>query len=54
VADGVNVTLIEQLPPAAKPAPQLFVCAKLVLLVPVIAMLVRVKAAVPVLVSVTT
>jgi hypothetical protein len=54
VADGVNVTLIEQLPPAAKLVPQLFVCAKLLLFVPVIAMLVRVTAAVPPLVSVIT
>jgi hypothetical protein len=52
VADGVNVTLIEQLAPAAKLVPQLFVCAKLVPLVPVIAMLVRVNATALVLLSV--
>jgi len=39
IADGVNVTSIEQLAPAARLAPQLFVCAKSPLLVPVKAML---------------
>jgi hypothetical protein len=39
-AVGVNVTSIEQLAPAARLAPQLFVCAKSPLLVPVKAMLV--------------
>ena len=36
VAVGVNVTLMVQLAPAARLAPQLFVCAKSPLLVPVI------------------
>jgi hypothetical protein len=52
VADGVNVTLMEQLAPAAKPVPQLLVCAKFPLLVPVIVMLVRVNATALVLLSV--
>ena len=39
IAVGVNVTSIEQLAPAARLAPQLFVCAKSPLLVPVKAML---------------
>jgi hypothetical protein len=52
-AAGVNVTLIEQLAPAAKLVPQVFVCEKSPLLVPVKVMLVRVSAAVPLLVSVT-
>jgi len=37
--EGENVTLIVQLAPAAKLAPQLFVWPKLLLLVPVIAIL---------------
>src|SRR5207244_1880436 len=41
---GVNVTSIEQLAPAARPAPQLLVCAKSPLLVPVKAMLVMLSA----------
>src|SRR5437588_244022 len=44
VAVGVNVTSIEQLAPAARLAPQLFVCAKSPLLVPVKAMLVMLRA----------
>ena len=40
LAVGMNVTSIEQLAPAAKLGPQLFVCAKSPLLVPVKAMLV--------------
>jgi hypothetical protein len=48
VAAGVNVTLIEQLTPAAKLVPQLLACEKSPLLVPVIEMLVRFKAAPPV------
>jgi hypothetical protein len=52
VAAGLNVTLIAQLAPAAKLAPQLFVCEKSAPLVPVNVMLVRVNAAVPLLVRV--
>ena len=52
VAAGLNVTLIAQLAPAAKLVPQLFVCEKSPLLVPVNVMLVSVNAAVPLLVSV--
>lgn len=48
-AVGLNVTLIEQFPPVATLAPHVFVCEKSPLLVPVIAMLVRVKVADPVL-----
>ena len=44
VAVGVNVTLIVQLAPAATLVPQLLVCAKSPLLVPVMAMLVRLNA----------
>src|SRR5256712_484762 len=44
IAVGVNVTSIEQLAPAARLAPQLFVCAKSPLLVPVKAMLVMLSA----------
>ena len=47
VAVGVNVTLIVQLPPAATLEPQLLVCAKSPLLVPVMAMLVIDSAALP-------
>ena len=43
-AVGVNVTSIEQLAPAARLAPQLLVCAKSPLLVPVKAMLVMLSA----------
>jgi hypothetical protein len=53
-AAGVNVTLIAQLAPTARLVPQLFVCEKSPLLVPVNVMLVRVNAAVPLLVRVTT
>jgi hypothetical protein len=53
VAVGVNVTLMAQLAPAARLAPQLFVCEKSPPLVPVIVMLVRVNRVVPLLVSVT-
>jgi uncharacterized protein YqcC (DUF446 family) len=52
-AVGVNVTEMLQLPPAATLAPQVLVCAKSPGLVPATAMLVTVKAAVPVLLSVT-
>jgi hypothetical protein len=44
---------MEQFAPAATLVPQLFVCEKSPLLVPVKVMLVRVNAAVPLLVSVT-
>ena len=54
VANGVKVTLIEQLLPAAKLEPQVFVCAKSVLLVPVIAMPDMLSVPVPLLVIVTT
>ena len=53
VADGVNVTLMVQLAPAAKLDPQVVVRAKLVLLVPVMVMLEIVRAPAPVLVKVT-
>ena len=52
-AVGVNVTEMLQFPPAATLAPQVLVCAKSPGLVPATAMLVIVKAAVPVLLSVT-
>jgi hypothetical protein len=48
--EGVNVTLIGQLAPAARPVPQLFVCEKLLC---VVAMLEMVRGAVPVLLRVT-
>ena len=50
---GVKVTLIAQLLPATSELPQLFVCAKPPALVPVIAMLVRLRLAPPVLLTVT-
>ena len=50
---GVNVTLIVQLAPAARLTPQVFVWAKLLLLVPPIVIALRVKEALPVLVIVT-
>jgi len=54
VAVGVNVTLIVQFPLfAATELPQLFVCAKSPLFAPVTPMLVILRAALPVLVSVT-
>ncbi len=46
-AVAVNVTLTEQLAPGATLAPQVLVCAKSLLLVPVVAMLVMVSAASP-------
>ena len=52
LAVGVKVTLIVQLVPAATLEPQLFVCAKSLGFVPVSVMLVRLKAALPVLFSV--
>lgn len=50
---GVIVTLMLQLAPAATEVPHVLVCAKSPLLVPVIAMLLMVSAASPLLVSVT-
>lgn len=52
VAVGVNVTLIVQLLPAVSELPQLLVCAKSPGLVPVSAMLLMVRVAFPVLLSV--
>src|SRR6266851_1832291 len=49
VAVGAKVTLIVQVAPAATEAPQVFVCAKSPLFVPVMAMLEIINAAVPVL-----
>ena len=49
LAVGLNVTLIEQLAPAARVAPQVVVSEKSPLLVPVMAMLVRFIVPVPVL-----
>ena len=49
VTVGLNVTLIEQLPPAATLVPQVFVCPKSPLLVPVIVMLVRLNLPLPLL-----
>jgi hypothetical protein len=54
VAEGVKVTLIAQLDPAATEVPQPFVCPKSLALVPVTAILVRSNDALPELVSVTT
>ena len=51
---GVNVTLIVQLVPSASELPQLLVCEKSPGFVPPTAMLVMVKVALPVLLSVTT
>ena len=53
IAEGVKVTRIVQPAPAATLAPQVFVCAKSPLLVPVIAMLLRVTVVAPLFVSVT-
>src|SRR5437870_168925 len=53
LAVGLKVTLIPQLAPAANELPQVWVCAKFPALVPVIAMLLMVKIAVPVFLSVT-
>ena len=56
VADGVNVTLMEQLaftPSVALLAGHVFVCAKSLLFVPVTAMLEMVSGAAPELVSAT-
>src|SRR5581483_2246946 len=51
-ADGLNVTDIEQLLPAATDVPHVLVCAKSLAFIPVTAMLVRERVAVPVLVRV--
>jgi hypothetical protein len=53
LADGVNVTLIGQLPPAAAELPQVLVSEKSLAFVPVTVMLVMLKAALPVLLRVT-
>ena len=50
---GVNLTLMLQFAPAASELPQVWVCAKSLALVPLIAMLLMVKIAVPVFLSVT-
>ena len=52
-AAGVKVTLIVQFEPAATLDPQVLVWVKSLPFVPVIEMLVRLKAALPVLVTVT-
>lgn len=52
-AVGANVTLIVQLPPAATEVPHVLVCAKSPGLVPVNPILLMVKEAFPVLVTVT-
>jgi hypothetical protein len=52
-AVGLNLTLMLQLAPAGSELPQVWVCTKSPALVPVIAMLLMVKLAVPVLLSVT-
>ena len=54
LAEGVKVTLIVQLAPAATLDPQLLVWAKSLALVPKTAMLVALKAELPELVRVTT
>ena len=53
-AEGVKVTLIVQLAPAATEMPQLLVWAKSLALVPKTAMLVTLKAELPELLRVTT
>jgi hypothetical protein len=52
LADGVKVTLMVQLAPAATELPQVLVWAKSLALVPVTATLVTLKVALPVLVRV--
>ena len=52
LAEGVKVTLIAQLAPAATELPQLLVWAKSLALAPETAMLLTLKAALPELVSV--
>jgi hypothetical protein len=53
LAVGVKVTLMVQLPPAATELPQVLVWAKSPALLPATAMLVMLKAALPVLLRVT-
>ena len=53
LAEGVKVTLIEHVPPAATELPQVFVAAKSEAFVPVIAMLVTLRGAPPVLLRLT-
>ena len=53
LAEGVKVTLMVQLPPAATELPQVLVWAKSLALVPVTVTLVMVNVALPVLVRVT-
>lgn len=53
IAVGVNVTLMVQLPPAARELPQVLVCPKSPALVPVNPMLLMERARLPVLLSVT-
>ena len=53
LAEGVKVTLIVQLPPAATELPHVLVWAKSLALVPVTVTLVIVNVALPVLVRVT-
>ena len=53
LAEGLKVTLMAQLAPAATLDPQLLDCAKLLELLPVTAMLAMVKSALPVFVRVT-
>ena len=52
LADGVNVTLIVQLPPAATELPQSLVSEKSLAFVPVTVTLVMLKAPLPVLLRV--
>lgn len=49
LAEGVNVTVIAQVPPAFTLVPQLLVCAKSALLVPVIEILILPTATLPLL-----
>jgi len=51
--EGVNITTIVQLAPAASELPHVLLCAKSLALVPVSARLVMLKAALPVLLRVT-
>jgi hypothetical protein len=53
LAEGVNVTLIVQLPPAVTELPQLLLCAKSLAFVPVNPRLAMVNVALPLLVRVT-
>ena len=53
LAAGVNITAIVQFAPAASVMPHVLACAKSLALVPVTAMLVMLKVALPVLLRVT-